>query len=58
VAESAGGLRPGLNEEQAADTVGALNSSEVYVLMTGERGWSPERFEAWLAGTWVRLLLP
>ena len=54
----AGGLRPGLSVEAAADTVWTLNSSEVYVLLTVERGWSPQRFERWLADTWCRLLLP
>ncbi len=55
---AAGGLRPGLSIEEAADTVWAMNSSELYVLLTGERGWSPRRFERWLAESWQRLLLP
>lgn len=56
--EAAGGLRPGLSVEEAADVVWATNSSEVYVLLTVERGWSPDRYERWLADTWCRLLLP
>jgi AcrR family transcriptional regulator len=55
---AAGGLRPGLTVDQAADTVWALNSSELYLLLTVERGWSPDRFERWLHDTWCRLLLP
>ena len=55
---SAGGLRPGLELDEAADTVWATNSAELYVLLTVERGWAPERYERWLADTWCRLLLP
>jgi AcrR family transcriptional regulator len=53
----AGGLRPGLSVNAAADAVWALNSSETYVLLTEDRGWSPRRFERWLADTWCRVLL-
>jgi AcrR family transcriptional regulator len=54
----AGGLRPGLPLDEAADTVWATNSPDVFVLLVGERGWSPERYERWLADSWRRLLLP
>ncbi len=53
----AGGLREGLSIDEAADIVWVTNSSEVYVMLTGERGWSPHRYERWLADTWRRLLL-
>ena len=56
--QDAGGLRPGLSVDEAADVIWATNSSEVYVLFTVERGWSPDRYERWLADTWCRLLLP
>ena len=56
--QSAGGLRPGLSVDEAADVIWATNSSEVYVRFTVERGWSPDRYERWLADTWCRLLLP
>ena len=52
-----GGLRAGLSVNEAADVVWALNSSELYLLLTVERGWSPRRFERWLADSWCRLLL-
>jgi AcrR family transcriptional regulator len=52
-----GGLRSGLSVDQAADVLWAMNSSEVYVLLTGERGWSPRRYENWLTEAWCRLLL-
>lgn len=54
----AGGLRPGLGLDEAADTVWATNSPELYVMLTQERGWTPQRYEAWLHTTWSRLLLP
>ena len=55
---SAGGLRPGLSVDEAADVVWATNSAELYVLLTGDRGWAPARYERWLADTWCQLLLP
>ena len=56
--ESAGGLREGLSVDDAADTVWVLNSSEIYLLLTGDRGWSPSEYERWLAATWKQLILP
>ena len=56
--EAAGGLRAGLSIEEATDVIWATNSSELYVLLTVERGWPPDRYERWLADTWCRLLLP
>jgi hypothetical protein len=32
-----------------------MNSPEFFVLLTAQRGWSPEEFEHWLA--WIRLLM-
>ena len=52
-----GALREDLTVERAADIVWTLNSSDVYLLLTTERGWSPEEFERWLADSWARLLL-
>lgn len=40
-------LRPGLSLDEAADTVFTLISVEVYTLLTVERGWTAERWEAW-----------
>lgn len=56
--EAAGGIRPGLSIDEAADVLWATNSSELYVLLTVERDWSLDRYERWLADTWCRLLLP
>ena len=56
--EAVGGLRADLSVEEAADVIWATNSSELYVLLTVERRWPPDRYERWLADTWCRLLLP
>jgi AcrR family transcriptional regulator len=42
----------------AADIVWATNATELYQLLVGQRGWSPQRYERFLADTWLRLLLP
>ncbi|MBO3749926.1 TetR/AcrR family transcriptional regulator [Streptosporangiaceae bacterium NEAU-GS5] len=52
-----GQLRPGLGLDEIADVIWATNSPEFYCLLVEDRGWSPERFTAWLAATWHRLLL-
>ncbi len=56
--DAVGGLRAGLPIDEAADIIWATNSSELYVLLTVERGWPPDRYELWLAEAWCRLLLP
>lgn len=50
-------LRPGLRERDAADLVHALMSPELYRLLVIDRGWTPERYEQWLAGTLVDQLI-
>lgn len=54
---AAGGLRDDLSIDEAADIIWATNSSELYVLLTVERDWSPDQFERWLTDAWHRLLL-
>jgi AcrR family transcriptional regulator len=44
-----GALRPGLSEVEARDVLWTLNSTDVHDLLVGERGWSPERYGAWVA---------
>ena len=41
----------------AADIVWATNAPEVYQLLVSQRGWSPERYEHFLADAWRLLLL-
>jgi AcrR family transcriptional regulator len=54
----AGALRPGLREREAEDIIHALMSPEVYRLLVGDRGWSPDRYEQWLRETLIGQLLP
>jgi AcrR family transcriptional regulator len=42
---------------EAADIVWATNAPELYQLLTVQRGWTPERYERFLADAWRRLLL-
>ncbi len=55
--DDSGGLRPELSIDDAADTLWVTNSPEVFVMLTEERGWSPDHYERWLAATWTTLLL-
>ncbi|MDQ1457417.1 MAG: hypothetical protein QOH28_3037 [Actinomycetota bacterium] len=49
-------LKPGLRERDAADLIHALMSPEVYRLLVGDRGWTPERYQQWLATTLIQQL--
>jgi AcrR family transcriptional regulator len=51
-------LGPGLSEADAADLIYVFMSPEVHRILTAERGWTPKRYEAWLATTLRRALLP
>jgi AcrR family transcriptional regulator len=52
-----GALRPGLDVAGAADILWTLNHPDVWLLLVGERGWSADRFERWLAETTCAQLL-
>ena len=49
-----GGLRPDLDVDRATDILWTLNHPDVWLLLVGDRGWTPEQFEAWFADTVVR----
>jgi TetR/AcrR family transcriptional regulator, regulator of autoinduction and epiphytic fitness len=49
-------LKPGLRERDAADLIHALMSPEVYRLLVGDRGWTPERYQQWLETTLTQQL--
>lgn len=51
------GMDPGLSAEEVRDVLWTFNSPELYDLLVLRRGWTAERYEAWLARSWSRLLL-
>ncbi|MCW2887001.1 MAG: regulatory protein TetR [Streptosporangiaceae bacterium] len=54
---STGELRADLSDDEVADVIWSMNAVEYYVLLVHQRGWTPQRFGAWLADTWSRSLL-
>jgi AcrR family transcriptional regulator len=44
-----GALRDGLDVARAADILWTLNHPDVWHLLVGERGWTPDEFERWFA---------
>ncbi len=52
-----GPMRAGISEEEAAAIVWTLAGPEVNRLLRTERGWSRDRYVAWLADTLTRTLL-
>ncbi|GAC1658707.1 MAG: TetR/AcrR family transcriptional regulator [Candidatus Dormibacteraceae bacterium] len=50
-------LKPilGRRDRTFVDTVWALGSPEIYRLLVTERGWSPRKFERWLADSLVAI---
>lgn len=55
--DRAGALARGLDAGRATDILWTLNHPDVWLLLVGERGWSPEQFEVWLADTAIAQLL-
>lgn len=53
----AGALRPGLSHKTARDIFWLLTGGDVYRMLVRERGWSPQKYQNWLADTLVRSLL-
>jgi AcrR family transcriptional regulator len=52
-----GALRSGLSVRRATDILWTLNHPDVYQLLVGSRGWSPEQYEKWLGGAFCSQLL-
>src|SRR5450432_1993375 len=55
--EHTGALRAGLMPEDAVDIAYALAGTDVYRALVRERGWSHDRYEAWLLDVAQRELL-
>jgi AcrR family transcriptional regulator len=53
-----GPLRNGVDVPAAGEIIWALTSPEIFLLFTRDRGWSPEKYAAWLEESLKRLLLP
>jgi hypothetical protein len=52
-----GPLCPAADPETAAETIYALCGHDVYLLLVDDRGWTPDRYESWLATQLIRGLL-
>ena len=46
-----GALRPGLDVARATDVLWTLNHPDVWLLLVGERGWTPAEWERWFLDT-------
>jgi AcrR family transcriptional regulator len=53
-----GPLKAGLTEDDAAAIVWTMTSPEVHHLLRVVRGWTPERYTAWLRESLTQILLP
>jgi AcrR family transcriptional regulator len=52
-----GALRADLDVSRAADLLWTLNHPDVWLLLVGQRGWTPEQWERWFADTACAQLL-
>jgi AcrR family transcriptional regulator len=52
-----GALKPGLTPAEAADILWLFNDPGVYHRLVIERHWPPDRYQDWLAGTLISLLI-
>ncbi|OOK73520.1 transcriptional regulator, TetR family [Mycobacterium kansasii] len=50
-------LRRGLSKKEAADVMATLTLPQTYSMLTTDMGWSPDRYQKWLANALPQLLL-
>jgi len=50
-------LRSGLDVDRGADILWTLNHPDLYRLLVGDRGWTPELYEEWLGDAFCSQLL-
>ena len=50
-------LQPGLDITRATDILWTLNHPDLWLLLVGKRGWTPEQFEQWFGDTACSQLL-
>ena len=53
-----GHLKPGMSSREAADVIWTLASERTYLALVRDRGWSPARYERWVAEQLTCALLP
>lgn len=53
----AGAVRPELTLDQATDILWTLNHPDVWLLLVGARGWTPEQWESWFGDSCCAQLL-
>jgi AcrR family transcriptional regulator len=51
------GVAAGVDVERSADILWTINHPNVWQLLVGERGWTPEQYEQWCADTLCSQLL-
>ncbi len=54
---ASGRLRPTLTLADAQDLIWTMTGPDQYIQLVFERGWSPDRYEAWLGDALIELLL-
>jgi AcrR family transcriptional regulator len=54
---ASGRLRDDLNEDKARDILWALTGRELYTMLVGERSWTSNEYESWLANLLISALL-
>ena len=52
-----GALREGVDVDRARDVYAAVSNVDVYLVLTRERGWTPDQVEQWWVETLALLLL-
>ncbi|VBA39691.1 hypothetical protein LAUMK13_02711 [Mycobacterium innocens] len=50
-------LRSGLSTKEAADVLTTMTLPQTYSMLTADMGWSPDRYQKWLAHALPQLLL-
>jgi AcrR family transcriptional regulator len=55
--DDAGALPARLDLTRATDILWTLNHPDVWLLLVGQRGWTPQEFETWLGDTAIDQLL-
>ncbi|HEY8701046.1 MAG TPA: hypothetical protein VIM08_08805 [Arthrobacter sp.] len=55
--ERSGRLRPSLSADEAAAVAWTMLGPDYYAQLVFERGWTPDRYEEWVAQALIELFL-